>query len=68
MIRIENKIENLEKQFQELHDAAKKLFPDIDDTIATFNNITAQTSNLQDFLNLSIQTPIETSSNQICIG
>ncbi|TAL57645.1 MAG: hypothetical protein EPN85_13620 [Bacteroidetes bacterium] len=64
----ENKKEDLEKQFQELLDKAKKLYPNIDDTIATLNNMTAQTANLQDYLNLTSQIPSETSSNQISIA
>jgi glutaredoxin 2 len=61
----ENKKEMLEKQFQSLIDKAKQLYPNIEDTIATFNNITAQTASLQDYLNLTVQTPAETSSNKI---
>lgn len=68
MTTIENKKENLEKQFQELLDKAKKFYPNIDDTIATFNNMTAHTANLQDYLNLTNQTPSETSSNKIAIA
>ena len=65
MTTSENKKEALEKQFQDLIDKAKKLYPNIDDTIATFNNMTAQTASLQDYLNLTVQTPSETSSNKI---
>lgn len=61
----EQKKENFEKQFQELHDKAKELYPCIDEAVATLNNITAQTTNLQDYLNLTLQTPVETSNNQI---
>lgn len=63
----ENKKETLEKQFQKLVDKARKMYPNIDDTIATLDNITAQTNNLQDYLNLTIQTPSETSTNQITV-
>lgn len=59
------KKENLEMQFQELVDMAKKLYPNIDDAVSILNNMTAQTTNLQDYLNLTIQTPSETSNNQI---
>lgn len=65
MTTTENKKEVLEKQFQDLIDKAKKLYPNIEDTISTFNNMTAQTANLQDYLNLTVQTPSETSSNKI---
>lgn len=61
----EQKKELIEKQFQELLDKAKQLYPNIDEAVATLNNITAQTTNLQDYLNLTMQTPAETSNNQI---
>lgn len=64
----DSKTHTLEDQFQELMDKAKQLYPDIDEAVATLNNITAQTSNLQDYLNLTMQTPAETSSNQISIA
>jgi ABC-type transporter Mla subunit MlaD len=57
--------ELIEKQFQELLDKAKELYPNIDEAVATLNNMTAQTTNLQDYLNLTLQTPSETSNNQI---
>lgn len=59
------KLNLLEIQFQELMDKAKELYPNIDDAISMLNNITAQTTNLQDYLNLTNQTPNETSNNQI---
>jgi hypothetical protein len=55
----------LEDQFQEMLDKARELYPDIDDTITTLNNMTSQTNNLQDYLNLTHQMPAETSNNQI---
>ena len=61
----EQKKELLEKQFQELVDKAKQLYPNIDEAVATLNNMTAQTTNLQDYLNLTQQTPAETSNNQV---
>jgi glutaredoxin 2 len=59
------KKEHIEKQFQELLNKAKELYPNIDEAVATLNNMTAQTTNLQDYLNLTLQTPSETSNNQI---
>ena len=61
----EQKKELIEKQFQELLDKAKELYPNIDEAVATLNNMTAQTTNLQDYLNLTLQTPAEISNNQI---
>lgn len=55
----------IEKQFQELLDKAKELYPNIEEAVTTLNNMTAQTTNLQDYLNLTLQTPVETSNNQI---
>jgi flagellar biosynthesis regulator FlaF len=68
MTATEDKNENLEKQFQELLEKAKKMYPDIDDAISSFNNMTALTINLQDYLNLNNQTPSEISTNQISIS
>lgn len=62
-----NKNEQLEKQFQELLEKAKLLYPDIEDSLTVMDNITAQTTNLEDFLNLINQTPVETSNNQVTI-
>jgi glutaredoxin 2 len=59
------KKEDLEMQFQELVDMAKQLYPNIDDAVSILNNMTAQTTSLQDYLNLTNQTPSETSNNQI---
>jgi hypothetical protein len=67
MTTIENTKETLEKQFQELYEKAKKLYPNIDEAINSINNITAKTNDLQDFLNLSTQQPRETSSNHISL-
>lgn len=61
----DQKKELIEKQFQEILDRAKELYPNIDEAVSTLNNITARTINLQDYLNLTQQTPIETSNNQI---
>ena len=61
----EQKKELIEKDFQELLDKAKQLYPNIEEVVYTLNNITAQTTNLQDYLNLTLQTPMEISNNQI---
>jgi hypothetical protein len=61
----EQKKELIEKQFQELLEKAKELYPNIDEAVATLNNMTSQTTNLQDYLNLTLQTPAETSNNRI---
>ncbi|GAB6395576.1 MAG: hypothetical protein MdMp024_1888 [Bacteroidales bacterium] len=56
--------EMLEKQFQDLYDKAKQLYPTIDETISSYNNTTAATERLQDYLNLTTQTPYGVSNNQ----
>ena len=58
---------DLEIQFEELFFKAKSLYPDIEDSICTLNNITAKTTDLQDYLNLTTQTPNEISTNQITV-
>jgi hypothetical protein len=60
----EQKKELIEKEFQGLYDKAKELYPNIDEVVSTLNNMTAQTTNLQDYLNLTMQTPTEISNNQ----
>jgi len=55
----------LVKEYEALVEKARLLYPDIDLTLTTLNNMTAQTSELQDYLNLTMQTPAETSSNRI---
>lgn len=62
-----DKKEQLEKQFQEMVEKAKQLYPDIENTLTTMDNITAQTTNLQDYLNLTNQTPSETSNNRVTL-
>jgi len=64
MTTTENTKETLEKQFQDLLDKARKLYPNIDDSISVSDNMTAHTASLQDYLNLIFQTPPETSSNK----
>lgn len=56
---------NLEEQFQELFDKAKQLYPDIEDAVYILNNITAETADVRDYLNLTMQTPAEISNNRI---
>lgn len=63
----QQKKDNLENQFQELVDKAKQLYPNIDDAIVTLNNMTAKTMDLQNYLNLTTQTPAETSNNHVSL-
>ena len=56
---------SIEKQFQELLDRAKQLYPNIEEDIASYTDTVAYTDNLQDYLNLTMQTPYEISNNQI---
>lgn len=64
---METQKERIEEQFQELIDKANKLYPNMSETVVLLNNITAHTTFLQDYLNLTLQTPTETSNNQIPI-
>lgn len=54
----------IEEQFQEMLIKARELYPDIDITISTLENVVAQTVNLQEYLNLTYQTPLEICNNQ----
>lgn len=63
----QHKKEEIENQFQELLEKAKQLYPNIDDAIVTLNNMTAKTMDLQHYLNLTTQTPAETSNNHVSL-
>ena len=56
--------QNFEQQFADLLEKAREMYPNIDDSISTLNNMAAQTNNLDDYLNLTFKTPAEISSNQ----
>jgi len=56
--------EIIEKQFNDLFNKDKNLYPDINDTISSYSNTAAYTERLQDYLNLTMQTPYEVSTNQ----
>jgi hypothetical protein len=62
-----NKKKQLIEDFKALENKAKELYPDIEKTVSLANNMTAQTTDLQEYLNLTMQTPTETSTNQISI-
>jgi hypothetical protein len=57
--------ENIEKQFQDLLNKAMLLYPNIEEDISSYVNMTADTTRLQDYLNLTTQTPFEVSNNHI---
>lgn len=59
MTASQNQKEHLERQFQELAEKAKAIYPNIDEAVGLLNNNTAQTINLQDYLNLTTQTPTD---------
>ncbi len=65
-VEMEDK-KQLKRQFQDMADKAKELYPNIDQSIAIMNNITAQTINIQDYLNLTNQSPPEISNNHVVI-
>jgi len=56
--------EIIERQFNELICKAKQLYPDINQDISSYSNIAAKTERLQDYLNLTMLTPHEISTNQ----
>ena len=59
--------EMLEKQFSDLFNKAKQLYPDIDETISSYSNMMSSSERLQDYLNLTMQTPSEVSTNRITL-
>ena len=60
--------EIIEKQFNDLINKAKQLYPDINENISSYSNMAAYTEHLQDYLNLTMQTPFEVSTNQIILA
>jgi len=59
--------EILEKQFNDLFNKARQLYPDIDETISSYSNMMSSSERLQDYLNLTMQTPFEVSTNRITL-
>ena len=59
--------EIIEEQFNDLFNKAKQLYPDINETISSYSNMTVSSENLQDYLNLTMQTPLEISTNHIVL-
>jgi hypothetical protein len=55
--------EMLERQFQDLYDKAKLLYPAIDEAISSYSNTADSTECLQDYLNLTMQAPYGISNN-----
>jgi hypothetical protein len=62
-----DKKELIEKQFQEMVEKAKLIYPDIEKSITTMNNVVSQTNNLQIIFDLTNQVPAETSNNHLTI-
>lgn len=57
--------QTLQEQFAEMLEQAKQLYPNIEESMTTLSNITAETKSLQDFLNLTYQEPSEVSNNHV---
>ena len=66
-MKTEDNKQDINEKFDILMDKARKEYPDIDDFIETYNNMTAQTKDFNDYLNLSYQSSLETSNNQITL-
>ena len=60
-----HKKEIIEKQFNDLINRAREFYPNINEEISSYSNMAAYTERLQDYLNLTMQTPLEVSTNQI---
>jgi hypothetical protein len=59
--------ELIEKQFQELMDRAKDLYPNLEESLATMTNIVTQNNALQSYFDLTNQVPAESTNNHIPI-
>jgi len=57
--------ETIEKQFNDLFNKAQQLYPNINEDICHYSNMIANTEHLQDYLNLTMQTPVEIANNHI---
>ena len=67
MEAVEKQKDSIEEKFQEMLKKDRELYPDIDASISLCTNIVAETNNLQDYLNLGYQTPLEISNNQTTV-
>ena len=54
-------------QYNDMVNQAEKLYPDLKEYIASYSHKTAFTDRLQDYLNLTMQTPFEISTNRISL-
>jgi hypothetical protein len=57
--------EIIENQYDELIKKGMQLYPGIEEDMSSYSNMTAYTERLQDYLNLTMQTPLEVSTNHI---
>lgn len=58
----------IEKQFNDLFDKARQLYPDIEENISSYSSTMVHTDSLKDYLDLIMQTPLETSTNQVVVS
>lgn len=57
--------ELIEKQFNDLFDKARHLYPDIEENISSYSRARVHAEYLQDYFDLLMQSPLETSTNQV---
>jgi len=62
-----DKKELIEKQFQEMTEKAKLLYPDLEQSLTTMTNIVSQNICLQGYFDLVNPIPAETTNNHIPI-
>lgn len=57
----------IEMQFKQLSEQAKKLYPQLEETIETFKNINKVTCDIEDYNNLLHEPPQATSTNNFTL-
>jgi len=60
--------ELIEKQFNDLFDKAKQLYPDIEENISSYSASRVHAERLQDYFDLLAQPPLEISTNQVVVN
>ncbi len=60
----ENNQKKIQEIFEEIEEKAKELYPNINETIETFNSFKVNQESYQNYLNLINEQPLSKASNQ----
>lgn len=67
MTALKDKENSLEMQYNDLFAKAKEHYPNIEESTHTIAKINSQSEELQNYLELTTSTPLETASNSAII-